>query len=488
MVKKLKREYALMVGALLFLCFLFPYTGDDWAWGSSIGIERLNNWFDNYSGRYFGNMIVLALTRSNLLKTIVMAFCLSGIVVLVNKLTGESKIGFYVIIICMLFMPVVVLRQAIVWTSGFANYTTSIFLTLIYIYYVNNIYENKMPQYSKKTIPFLLLLGIANTLIVEHLTIYNVVLSIYVIIFTFCKFKKVFIQHLTYFIGTILGTAYMFSNSVYRSVASGKDAYRTIGSEEGIVGKSLKSYFEVIMKEGFLNNVIVNVLLATVCLIIWKQIKEKLTKNQLVLGQLSVWIIVAYAACSFGNCISRIEQLKLLRYAEGGATILYVVALIVFLCIQPRTWNEKVKLLFILGSIGCMIAPLLVVTPIGSRCFFAPYVMFIYLIMELYGIINSDYKKVIDKLTQYCVIISITGFFYLCYIYGVIFISDNKRVEYAREDVADGKTVIQVENLPYAQYVWCSTPTSESVWEERFKLFYDIDENIVIENKRSHLK
>ena len=50
---------------IAILCYLFPYTGDDWAWGSKIGIDRLNNWFENYNGRYVGNLIVLAMTRSN---------------------------------------------------------------------------------------------------------------------------------------------------------------------------------------------------------------------------------------------------------------------------------------------------------------------------------------------------------------------------------------------------------------------------------------
>ena len=64
MNKVKKWQWGLLFFVLCALCFLYPYTGDDWAWGSSIGIERLNTWFDNYSGRYFGNLIVLALTRS----------------------------------------------------------------------------------------------------------------------------------------------------------------------------------------------------------------------------------------------------------------------------------------------------------------------------------------------------------------------------------------------------------------------------------------
>ena len=56
---------------LILLSFLFIYTGDDWAWGSDFGLSRLNTFFKNYNSRYMGNLIVLLLTRSNILKGIV---------------------------------------------------------------------------------------------------------------------------------------------------------------------------------------------------------------------------------------------------------------------------------------------------------------------------------------------------------------------------------------------------------------------------------
>ena len=182
--------YAVIFVALLVLCSLFPYSGDDWAWGSSIGLERLSNWFDNYSGRYAGNLIVLALTRSNVLKTVTMATCLTGIVSLLNKITGNQKNAVYLISSVMLLMPVPMLRQAVVWTSGFANYTTSIFLMLIYICYVRGIYEDELPKYPIWHAVPMLLLGFVGSMIVEHITIYSLVLGLYVILFVLIKFKK----------------------------------------------------------------------------------------------------------------------------------------------------------------------------------------------------------------------------------------------------------------------------------------------------------
>ena len=42
--------------AFALLVFLFPYSGDDWAWGSKIGLERLSTGFKDYNGRYGGNL------------------------------------------------------------------------------------------------------------------------------------------------------------------------------------------------------------------------------------------------------------------------------------------------------------------------------------------------------------------------------------------------------------------------------------------------
>lgn len=479
--------YAIIFVLLFLLCLLFPYSGDDWAWGSQIGIDRLNKWFDNYSGRYFGNLIVLALTRSNLLKAVTMSFCLTGIIAILNKLTGRQKNGVFIISTVLLFMPVTLLRQAVVWTSGFANYTTSIFLTLIYVCYVNNIYDTEKPKNSVIAALPLAVLGFANTLIVEHLTIYNVLLAIYVIVFTLIKFKKAYVQHIAYFVGTIAGTALMFSNSVYHSVAEGSDKYRTIGSEDGIIVKAIKAYFETIVGEGFSNNVILNLFLVGACIVIWFMVKDKLSRKSKMFGLISITAMVvsissmmACAVTSFILYTRGVRADKFLMLANGVVTAIYILAFVIFLFVLPFDMNRKLKLFFIFGSIGCMIAPLLVVTPIGSRCFFASYVMMLYLGMEFYSLFDERIKKKCDKVSKVTLITAAVGLIYLFYIYGTIAVSNNARIEKAQQDVQNGIEKIQIEELPYKEYVWCSD-LDEKVWKRRFKLFYDIDKHIKIE-------
>ncbi len=101
--------------------------------------------------------------------------------------------------------------------------------------------------------------------------------------------------------------------------------------------------------------------------------KNRLSKIPKLLGTISIAVITAFASSSLIlNISSNIHPLKSLYYVQGAATAAYIISCIVFLFILPFKANQKARLLFILGSVGCMIAPLLVVTPIGSRCFFCP--------------------------------------------------------------------------------------------------------------------
>lgn len=474
--------YAVIFVALLVLCSLFPYSGDDWAWGSSIGLERLSNWFDNYSGRYAGNLIVLALTRSNVLKTVTMATCLTGIVSLVNKITGNQKNAVYLISSVMLLMPVPMLRQAVVWTSGFANYTTSIFLMLIYICYVRGIYEDELPKYPIWHAVPMLLLGFVGSMIVEHITIYSLVLGLYVILFVLIKFKKLVASHIAFFVGAVAGALTMFSNSVYHSVATGEDGYRTMG-DGGIVGtvkRALNAYLNTIMPEGFLDNFVLNVVLAGMCVVLWICVRKFISKKLVrIIGEMSLAVIVMFASLSVMNAVSGVKATGFLTKCEGLATLVYIVAMGVFLLVLPLEINKRVKLLFYYLSVGCMIAPLFVVTPIGSRCFFAPYVMMLVLALDIYANVNEEVREKISKALRVTVLTAFVAFAFLFYVYFVIHTADVKRVEKAVQD-SQTQSVIEVKRLPYNDYVWCSD-VKDKVWKDRFKLFNGIDKSVEIQ-------
>ena len=151
---KYKKIVPFVVVFLFFgvLGYLFPYTNDDWAWGSSIGINRLNNFFANYNGRYLGNLLVILLTRFRIIRALVMAVILTLITFLINKIIQketENKTILLIAIFLMVLVPRPIFRQAIAWTSGFTNYVPPVLLILIWFYLSRNILDNKEMKLNK---------------------------------------------------------------------------------------------------------------------------------------------------------------------------------------------------------------------------------------------------------------------------------------------------------------------------------------------------
>lgn len=475
---------------LILLCYTFPYSGDDWAWGSKIGIERLNSLFIGYNGRYLGNILVIILTRSQLIRTVIMAITLFGIIYFSYKYSNKKNVTLiYISTLCVVAIPKLVFRQAIVWTSGFTNYSISIFFILIYIYIVRNIFGEERPKYSKKICIPLLILGICNALFVEHITLYSIILAIFVIVYSYIRFKKIYLAQVSYFIGAIVGTIIMFSNSAYSAIANSKDNYRSIPSSgaEGFIQSAINSYFDVIYKELFFNNIILNILITVLAILIvykYNTSKNNIKNSVKLLGNIIIIFLVSYNIYSI---ISQINPgwkilLKYTNYFEGILSIIYYVIILILIIIFIKDNIKKQKMLFLLISIAALTAPLFVVKPIGSRCFLATYVIFILLINEfanyvMNGLDNSAINSYINKVIMALIIVFGV---YLLSIYGYINKINSERINYVKAEVQSGKKEIVLTKLPYESYLWTATPLKNDLWMDRFKLFYGVPKDTKI--------
>ncbi len=463
---------------LIFLCSLFPYSGDDWAWGSSIGLERLKTFFKDYNGRYVGNLIVLVLTRSVLLRVIVMVATIFGIIYLSYKLTDDKKFSLLLLsTLLILSVPKLILRQAIVWTSGFTNYalpTVLILLALYLIYKTSKEYKNKK-NINIITAVGLLVLGFCSSLFVEHITIYLVVISLLLVLYYFIKYKKVPIKYIAFFIGSLLGAILMFSNGAYGNIANNEDGYRSIPTN-GIISliEKVQENFKTIYQELILNNLILNIVLASLLLItIYNFLKNnkpsKLKKGLINLSIVSIIGYIIYSVIKKVNPTWNI-LLKYTPYFELFISIIFflAIAIVTFVCITKK--EVKQKLIFYLLSIAILTLPLFIVQPIGSRCFFPTYCIFILIILVLYKE-GVEENEIFNKILG----IGITVFaVYLSSIFLPIFKTNMERNSYILKQYESESKVIEVVNLPYGDYLWNANFEKNSIWEERFKLFLGI--------------
>lgn len=479
-------QISLYVGfflALTFFCYIFPYTGDDWAWGSSIGVERLESWFENYNGRYAGNLAVMVLTRFRVLRAVFEAGCLAGILYLIVP-RGKNRV-FLMLTGAFLFVcvPKLMLRQAIVWTAGYSNYVISILLVLVYVRYCYPLADKDVKNrrqfapHAGAAIP-LAILAFVTALFVEHITTYILVMAAVVVLYTLYKERRIYAAHIGYLVGAAAGAAAMFSNGAYRMIADNQDGYRTMTAETGIMDRILTNYFSVIGKELFVNNFVLNFfILFAVILVFVKQrdmYQSRIQKIFAVLSMIMVGLAVNYSAV--------VDALKIFAHwdklpdvCHGAVTALFCIGIVLFCLCGIAEKKLRTKAIFLIGSAACVTAPLMAVTPIGSRCFFAMYVFFAFFVLECMDSLES--KVWYSLLIGAAIVLALLNW---ARIYVPIYQADLDRLEKVRQCAQQGETVVKVTHYPHENYLWCSVPQTGSIWEERYKLFYGIPMEIKI--------
>lgn len=480
--KAITFRYSLLTVLFIGLCYLFPYTGDDWAWGSEIGLQRLSTWFDNYSGRYLGNLIVLLLTRNRFLRAVVMALVFSGIVYCIERIMHRQW-AFYFAVMCLLFVPKTIFRQAIVWTSGFSNYATSIFLILTFMCYL---FEHISPSTEKKPGPLclagLLLLGFSNSLIVEHLTVFSILLSIVILIWWITKYKTLPLDYTMYAIGAFLGGWMMFSNSVYHSINQGLDGYRKI-AQDGLFSRIIQNYFPEIYKDGFFNNVFINTVILAVCIFLFKRffITSRRTSLKMLsticISVMSVFWFYSVASCLFSGSRTQTFRIVLFEGILTGLDVLATICLSILITPSKKT-RHLLAMLWTFAIL--MVGPLFVVTPIGSRCFLASYLILSLIACVLIETLNrcSNINYPVHFVYSSCIIAVATVFVFYYYIFAQVYTVDQERLNAIRNAVDQGASSEQLAHLPHEDYLWTSYPYQDNdIWEQRYKLFYEIPDS-----------
>lgn len=130
----------------------------------------------------------------------------------------------------------------------------------------------------------------------------------------------------------------------------------------------------------------------------------------------------------------------------------------------------------------CVAVPLLVVNPIGERCFFATYALFLMLLLEFISLleVETDTQMIFTKSFKYaCLITCFAGLGFYLIIFSSYIRIDKERLARIERQVEAGKTTVEIRHLPYESYLWTATPEGEP-WIERYKLFYGLPKNLKI--------
>ena len=430
--------------------------GDDYLWYYSVEESKLEGW-SAPNGRLFSNWITIGLVRSTSFRIIFVTVTLFLFIYFIGKLIDFQKAAFnlkyYFGLILLIMIPSATYRETIHWISGFPNYVFSMVIILFYLLFIFKCcFDNYIPP--KPIAIFFLLIGLVGGLCVEHITIYNVVLSIALFIIVLKRKKNCILHSFFFMLGTMIACFLMFNNGVYSGIFSGTDI---------VGGRSLKLDFFDIMQSAFsyvavhyskdywIASVIISVCFT---LLLFGKFNGINKPKYLKLTLTVCWLYSGYSV--FTSCFSNFRPLNAamrIVAIETAFSFIYIVSIVYLINVFLDKNGRMRSYIYIISSL-LVTLPFILVSPVTPRCFFANYVFWMLLCGEMFfSVINMKKpERVLSLLDRAVGTVSIAFVFAMSLVSLTNRCFDDVRYRYIREQLESGEKSIKIILLPYSEY------------------------------------
>lgn len=438
----------------MLLSFFFPFSCDDFYWGSkSLSFSTIKDIYNDLflNGRWLGNFVAIFISHNHLIKASVVSIVITLIIYLIDK---HEKISLWIFLILILLMPVNRFTQVIIWGSGFSNYMISTLLFISVYYLMKKYYKKTNSKWYEKIGIFIV--TILNSLVVENITVGTLmILFIYNLIF-FIKNKKVNINLIIMFIGTIIGAVMMFIHPSYLNLLFGTTLNdRYIPQSSGSLIWTIKNnLFDGI----FVNLINENIFLNGFILFVFSYLYLK-GKLKNITGLISFYLLTVMTILG--------GLLKFNIYNMFVIDILYLINYFYLIYMLVR-FNKEIWEIILL--IICVILPLVFIHPLGERLFFLPYVLVIILMFRVLSI-----NEIVIKDYVWFKIFTLILYVLLLYVNIENYRCEVKRDNYIKNNL--DKKIIEVNGYKYPKYVWFDKIDGE-YFGRYYDLYHGYDEKI----------
>ncbi len=475
--------YAIFAVFFLLLAAQIPYTHDDWDWGIENGIDQL--FHATLNSRYAGNFFEVIMTRSELVKIILMGatyflipFMLSRIAAQEFSATTATRTFLFLACNGFLFsMHHILWRQTYSWIAGFANYCISALFLMLWIFELFRLYDDS-DQPKKDSVfhcVFYFAVAFLGQLFIENLAIYCCLIAIFLCVCYYRRCKKIPYRVIAMSVACIIGLVIMFSSSIYGSIVSDGSAvgdYRKVPmfSHGGIfhfLYQLLLSTARLSSRMYTLNPILSIVLLLLLSYLMRRENIPNMRfyrKANLILG------IALLPLCIY-DCFS--------HHATWMYFVDFLVSACYFLTVTKECrllyhGNLRRKLLVLWFSAPLVIAPLAVTSEIGRRLFYTSNLFVIlFALILLNDILHSASAQEYKHWLKLCIACVATSMIFYTVIYACIGHCKRERDEIIRNAVETGAEEIVLPNYPFKFYLHWPNPTKEHR-VEYFKSFYKI--------------
>lgn len=438
----------------MLLSFFFPFSCDDFYWGSkSLSFSTIKEIYNDLflNGRWLGNFFAILISHNHLIKALVISSVCALLIYIIDK---HEKMSLWIFLVLIFLMPINKFSQVIIWGSGFSNYMISTFLFINVYYLVNKYYKKTNSKWYEKI--WLFIVTLLNSLVVENITVGTLMVLFVCNLIYFIKNKKVNINLIIMFIGTIIGAVMMFIHPSYLNLIFGttiNDRYIPQSSRSLI--KTIKNNLFIQMFNLLINS---NILLNgfTMFVFSYLYLKKKI-KNIKVLISFYLLTIMIIIGCLF----------KFNIYFMFIIDILYLINYFYLIYMACKFEKSIWEIILLMVSV---ILPLVFIQPIGSRLFFLPYVLQIILLFRI-----LDYNNVVIKDYVWLKVIVVIIYILLLYMNIENYKCEIERDNYIKNNL-DRKLIV-IDDFKYSKYIW-SGGIDSNYFGKYYDLYHGYDENI----------
>lgn len=436
--------------------FCLIFAGDDYAW---FAIDKFSDIFTKGvgNGRYFTNIITYFMIKNTplriLIYTVFMIVLFRTVSVLISNTDRSRFSSDFFTVISFFSLSTEIFWFTFRWISGFTNYIIGTMLLCLYILYNKKLLEGKPLKQSTMATSCCFILGFLSVLCVENVTLYCLAFSVFILIFSYLRYKKVFDSNISYFIGNIIGTFLLFSNKNYSTIIN--DDFDAAGEryiELDFSDILMKIYSEILHYFSkpfiFIHLIIIGSLLfANVRK--YSHLSEKRPKYNLfftiILCMYSVYEVFVFFISDFSEFDS---SCKIYAF-ESALTFLYSVG-IIYLSFETFDRNSFIRICLYLCSAYFVTLPFLVVNPVTARCFFTDFIFWTLLAGEIFMSSFSDFDIRFVQLFK-SIALFITASFLVFFSYTSILNKyvDSIRYDYIKEQLEKGYNGVELIKLPY---------------------------------------
>lgn len=445
---------ALIFASEILVCSFFVNTHDDYL---TAGVKTFYEAFD-YSihygnGRILGNALVELLCNRHILNCLFKSVCLFLLIVLMSylcsRINAKNLIIFFFLVNC---APIAYYKEVFVWSHGFYNYVPPVVLLLITLAIMKSIYLGKK-EVNVFTYIALILCGISAQLFSENSTVINIITAVAITALVI-KNKKKTLPALVNLFSSITGAVIMAAVPKLLNVSDKMSSYRGLTPLKNMsFAESISSHFFIELK--YIGDMYpLWLIFSAVLLIAVHKRKDKLSKLSRIIYDvvfsLSFLIFITKILLTYE--IIFVTNANLMLILSLSVAVYITFSLLVLLKLFSK--DELKHVYFFLPLAIISVGELLIVHPIGYRCLFITYILLSIPAVNIINRILGECRFNIKVLYAIIAVTTVAINFVNAYHYAYIGKVNDARIEYAQEQIDEGKYDIEIINLPYEDWLW----------------------------------